>query len=96
MYSKLKNFIQTKELISFFGFERWISKSRKFYEGYCGITLLGKRFLGFNISDLTYLRSTGKELLEGTNKTEREITLWIYFFFYIIMIKLYNKKNYEE
>ena len=95
MYSKLKNFIQTQEIISFFGFERWI-KSRKFYEGYNGITLLGKRFLGFNISDSTYLRSTGKELLEGINKTEREITIWIYISFYCIMIILYNKKNYEK
>jgi hypothetical protein len=82
-------------ILWFAGFQRWI-KTRKFYEGYCGITILGKKFLGFNISDSTYLRSTGKELKNGINKTEREITLWIYISFYSIMIKLYNKKNYEE
>lgn len=81
-------------IIWFAGFERWI-KSRKFYEGYSGITLLGKRFLGFNISNKTYIRKEEGKLFDF-NKTETDVVLWVYLFFYNIMIRVYNKKNYEE
>lgn len=88
--------------IIFWGFEK-IKKpfkrvlGDKWYCGFFGFYIFGSRFLGFNIRDTVYLRSSVKTLIDKNVKTEyeRDILIYLYIFFYCISIEVYNKHYYK-